>query len=113
MEGKKVILNLAIVAAVGIAVFFPGFSELEKLRDENEAVRQRIDMLKHQNALLRDEIRLMKENPDYVEQKAREKLGVVKKEEYIYDGSQKQAEPKATNTKSSTKPSSVKKNASD
>ncbi|HNX91093.1 MAG TPA: septum formation initiator family protein [Candidatus Omnitrophota bacterium] len=109
MEGKKVILNLAVVGAIIVVVFLPGFSELEKLRDENEAVRRRIDVLKQQNAMLREEIRLMHENPDYVEQKARGKLGIVRKEEYIYEGLQKQSPSKTPATKNKSTSSKTSK----
>jgi len=84
MERKKVALYAFFIFGVLIVVFLPGFSELQRLREENVNAKKRIDMLQQHNDILKEEIRMMKEDPEYVEKKAREKLGIVKKGEFVY-----------------------------
>jgi len=87
MERKKIVLYLIVSAVIFILVFLPGFSELHKLREENANIKKRISYLQQHNSILKEEVRRMKEDPYYVEKKAREKLGIAKKGEYIYKGS--------------------------
>ncbi len=84
MEKKKVILYLALLIAVFCIVFLPGYSELQRLREENEQHQRRIRLLEEHNDKLKEELAKLKEDPDYLEKKAREKLGIVKKGEVIY-----------------------------
>ena len=86
MEGKKLISVFLILTAALAAIFLPGFSELQKLREKNENILKRIDILEGNNRELEEEVRQLKENPAYVEGKAREKLGIIRKDEYIYRG---------------------------
>lgn len=74
---------LGLLALLGI-VFLPGHSELQKLREENEQHKKRIELLEEHNEKLKRELAKMQEDPDYVEKKARDKLGIVKKGEIIY-----------------------------
>lgn len=84
MERKKVIIFIS-VAFIGLwIVFLPGFSELQKLREKNEQLLSRIKLLEEHNSKLDDELLRIEQDPDYLEERAREKLGIIKKGEYIY-----------------------------
>lgn len=87
MERKKVTLYAAFFIGIFIVIFLPGFSELQKLREENRDSQKRMEILVHHNEVLKEEIQRMKQDPDYMEKKAREKLGIVKKGEIVYKGS--------------------------
>ncbi len=84
MERKKVVIRALVLFTALLVIFLPGFSELQKLREENQQLVKRIDLLREHNELLKEEISKMKQDPDYVESKARSKLGIVKKGEVIY-----------------------------
>ena len=89
MERKKVAIQAAVIAVIIAVLFLPGVSKLQRLQEENDQLKQRIKLLGEYNDVLREEITKMQEDPDYLEKKAREKLGIVKKGEYIYRGSNK------------------------
>lgn len=75
----------AVAAAVVLCVIFlPGHSELQRRREENDIQNKRIRLLEEQNERLREELIRLKRDPEYVEKKAREKLGIVKKGETVY-----------------------------
>ena len=84
MERKKIALYVLVLAAALCVVFLPGYSKLQKLREENEQHKKRIQLLEEHNEKLKGELAKMREDPDYVEKKARDKLGIVKKGEIIY-----------------------------
>ncbi|MCK4851708.1 MAG: septum formation initiator family protein [Candidatus Omnitrophica bacterium] len=86
MEGKKIAVCAGVIVAVGAAIFLPGYSRLQKLREDREDMRTRSSLLSRHNDTLKEEIRKMEQDPGYVEKKAREKLGIVKKGEFIYKG---------------------------
>jgi len=61
-----------------------GFIHLYRVGKERQACQQRIKKLAEENQALFDEIQRLKTDPRYVEQLAREELGLVKKNEIIY-----------------------------
>jgi len=84
MEKKKLIIYATSVVVIFCVVFLPGFSELNKLQEENQQQEKRIKLLEEHNDKLKEELVKLKEDPDYLEEKAREKLGIIKKGEIIY-----------------------------
>ena len=84
MERKKIIFWVIAIVVILVVVFLPRFSELQRLREENVNIKKSIVLLAQDNEALTEEVRRMEEDPNYVEQKAREKLGIIKKGEYIY-----------------------------
>ncbi|MGD2278893.1 MAG: septum formation initiator family protein [Candidatus Omnitrophota bacterium] len=84
MEGKKVIFYIVVFLVLLCVVYLPGFFKLRDLRKENKDLQKRITLLEEHNEVLKEEIASMQEDPGYVEKKAREKLGVLKKGEIIY-----------------------------
>ena len=67
-----------------IVLFLPGFSELQKLREENNQYKKRIGFLEEHNNKLKEELSKLEQDPVFLEKQAREKLGIVKKGEIIY-----------------------------
>ena len=92
MEGKKIALYLLVFLAAFCIIFLPGYSELNKLKEENEQLQKRIRLLEEHNDKLKAELVMMHEDPGYVEKKARDKLGIVKKGEVIYKKRQENAD---------------------
>ncbi len=74
---------MVFLTALGV-VFLPGFSRLQKLREKNDQLQKRIKLLEKHNDKLKGELLKMREDPEYVEKRAREKLGIIKKGEIIY-----------------------------
>lgn len=84
MERKKIAIFVLAAAGIACVVFLPGFSELHKLKEENAELERRIHLLEEHNDKLTGEMRKMEDDPEYLEKKAREKLGIIKKGELIY-----------------------------
>ena len=64
-----------------LALFLPGYTKLQELRDKNRDMTVRIKKLVVENSLLQEELKLVKDDPVYQEKIARERLGVVRKGE--------------------------------
>ena len=88
MEGKKVIIKTAILVVLIVVLFLPGFSKLQRLKEENNQLKKRIAFLSEYNDVLREKVKKLENDPNYVEKRAREKLGIVKKGEIVYKGSE-------------------------
>ncbi len=84
MESKKIIFRAIFIVIVLCVIFLPGYSRLQKLREENSEQSKRIKLLEEHNEKMRTELARMREDPDYLEKKARDKLGIIKKGEVIY-----------------------------
>lgn len=85
--GKMLVYVISTVI-IFVAVFLPGYFKLKKLREDNQEYRKRMHLLEEHNAQLKEELAKMQEDPEYLERKAREKLGIVKKGEIIYQKKQ-------------------------
>lgn len=83
---KKTVLLILSGLVLLTVIFLPGFSRLNKLRNKNEELLNRIKVLEEYNVQMEKELEKMHEDPGYLEQKAREKLGIVRKGEVIYRG---------------------------
>jgi len=84
MGSKKIIFRLIVISVVLCAIFLPGYSKLQKLRAEKTEQKKRIKLLEEHNEKMKTELGKMQDDPEYVEKKARDKLGIVKKGEVIY-----------------------------
>ncbi|RKY41223.1 MAG: hypothetical protein DRP85_06930 [Candidatus Makaraimicrobium thalassicum] len=84
MEAKKIAFYLLVLLTLFCVIFLPGYSQLQKLREKNREYQKRIRLLEEHNDELKEEIVKMREDPGSVEKKAREKLGILKKGEWIY-----------------------------
>ncbi len=80
---KKAIWFLVILFVI-LAIFLPGYTKLQELRERNKDLEAKIREVKVKNALLESEILRIQQDPVYQEEIIREKLGVVRKGEVIY-----------------------------
>jgi cell division protein FtsB len=83
MNKKKLIIVIIILILL-VVIYFPGFSRLQQLKEENKALEKRISELKEKNEELRKEGHKLQTDPTYLESVAREKLKKAKKGEIIY-----------------------------
>ncbi len=83
---KKITRSVLILSVIVFImyIFAKEISQLNYLRDENEAMLERIDKLTVQNEKHRKEIQYMKGDKRYVEKVIREELGMIKEGEKIY-----------------------------
>ncbi len=77
-------LKFILTAALIILIFLPGLVKLHKLNSKNRDLEDQIIKLQRSNAEFASEVRRLKEDTDYVEKVARQKMGLTKKEEIIY-----------------------------
>ncbi len=77
-------LWLFTFAILVLAFFLPSYSQMQDLKQKNQDYEHQIKDLTKKNAALREEKRLLKDDPDYFEKVAREKMGLVKENEVIY-----------------------------
>jgi len=82
MAKKKLIL-IAIAIIVLVVLFLPGFSKLQRLKEENRNLQRRMQVLEKTNEELLMEKEKLETDLSYVEKVAREKLGMAKKGEII------------------------------
>jgi len=82
--GKKKIIKLFGVFAVLVLLFLPGYSKFQELQIRNRELSDKKTLLRVSNSRLEKELEKMRDDPDYVEKVAREKLKVTKKGEVVY-----------------------------
>lgn len=78
------VLRIVFIGVVVGAIFLPGYSKYHRMRQENNRLAKAVQELKMENEKLIKEKRLLTQDPVYVEKKARQNLGLVKKGEIIY-----------------------------
>jgi len=83
MARKKLILFLALIIIL-LLIFLPNFSKYQKLSFECKRLQKRIEDLEETNRRLEEEKYKLENDIEYIERRAREKLGVVKKDEIPY-----------------------------
>ena len=57
---------------------------MQDLKQKNQEYEHQIKELTKKNTVLREERRLLKDDPEYFEKVAREKMGLVRENEVIY-----------------------------
>ena len=83
MIARKRLIFLGILVIL-LIIYLPGYSKLQELRAKNKALLTRIEQLKNENSEFAHQIERLKDDPFYIEKKARDKMGIVKKGEIIY-----------------------------
>lgn len=86
MQKLLALILLVLIIWLQYRIFYGenGLSKLELLTAKIEEQRQQNVQLEKQNMLLRQEVHLLRNNPEVLEEKAREHLGLVKKDEVFY-----------------------------
>lgn len=84
--GKLPVLPLLLIALLlGLALFgHKGVLRLMQAGRQRTALEQKLERLKATDAALRQEIVALRTNRRYIEEIARQELGMVKKDELIY-----------------------------
>ena len=77
-------LLLFAVATLVLIFFLPSFTIMQDRRQKNIDYERQIAELKKKNETLREEKRLLLEDPTYWEKVAREEMGIVREGEVIY-----------------------------
>ena len=80
---KKGIAKAAFIAAVILVIFLPSFAKYQELLARNRSLERQIRYLKDEAKKLEEEKMRLETDITYVEQRAREKIGVAKKGELI------------------------------
>lgn len=83
MAKKKLILFFVVLVILAL-IFLPGFSKYQKLLSEQRRLEERIEELEGVNRRLEEEKYKLENDIEYIESRAREKLGIVKKDEILY-----------------------------
>ena len=77
-------LSLFIITVVILVVFLPSYSKMQELKQKNQDFLLRIQYLEAKNKKLEQEGRFLKNNPEYLEKVAREKMGLIRQGETVY-----------------------------
>lgn len=89
LQRKKFIriILILVIAAMGWLLFAPdmGVIPLQQEHKRLEALEQQKIQLEQENATLRQEIEKIQKDIDYFERLAREKHGLLKKNEMVFD----------------------------
>jgi cell division protein FtsB len=80
---KKDAVKLVVLIAVVTFIFLPPFAKYQELRAKNKRLEDEIARLKVETKRLEEEKRKLETDITYVEKKAREKIGVVRKGEIV------------------------------
>ena len=80
---RNPVLLFVLTIAV-LALFLPSYTQLQDIKLKNQEYEQQIRDLKAQNIDLREEKRRLVEDPLYLEKVAREKMGLIKEGEVVY-----------------------------
>ena len=75
---------LFVLAAIIFLVFLPSYTQMMGLVDKNRAYQKQTKFLIKQNAELKRELKMLKEDPVYLEKVARERMGLAREGEVIY-----------------------------
>jgi cell division protein FtsL len=93
---KKTTLISSMCIAAAIILFLVLFSrggihKMDQLKKELAQINELNNKLHIENKALRQEIKLLKNSPEYIEEIARKELGLIKSNELIYHLKKKQA----------------------
>ena len=77
-------LFICIVLAVIFVLYLPSYMQMQNLRHRNEVFEKRIGQLEVDNVKLAEERDRLKNDPEYFEKIARERMGLIREDEVIY-----------------------------
>lgn len=87
-----IIIGVALCAVFLMLYFAPcGIQRYLKVREDLTLINKELDELKQKNQELTDEITLLKTDTNYVEKIARQKLGMLKKNEILFEVPEKKS----------------------
>lgn len=77
-------LLLFAFALAALMVFMPTFARMQDSKQKDIEYQTRISALEQENIQLKEERRLLENDPVYLEKVAREKMGLIREGEVIY-----------------------------
>ncbi|MBN2801921.1 MAG: septum formation initiator family protein [Deltaproteobacteria bacterium] len=84
-------LLLPFIFLVGSAVYVPlklnddmGYKRVESIKSELELLNAKNREIKKENAILRQQIKAIVKDPDFIENIARNEMGMIAKDEIVY-----------------------------
>ncbi len=77
-------VSLFIITVIVLLVFLPSYSKMQELKQKNQEFLEKIKYLEVKNKKLEQEGRFLKNNPEYLEKVAREKMGLIRQGETVY-----------------------------
>jgi cell division protein FtsB len=75
---------LFVIAVVMLAVFLPSYTKWQDLKQTNADYQEQIRDLEKQSARLISEKKRLEQDPYYLEKVGREKMGLIKEGEVVY-----------------------------
>lgn len=84
MDKGKIAGYILLGAILLGVIFIPGYLKIKRLDRQSRDLEMQITELKQTNKRLREEQRMLENDPFYLEKVAREKLGVAREGEVIY-----------------------------
>jgi len=71
-------------ALVVLAAFLPSFTRWQDVKERDRGYQRQIEHLASENTRLKEEQRLLEDDPAYLEKVAREKMGLIREGEVIF-----------------------------
>lgn len=84
MGEKKVVIAVIVVVLLLAIIYIPGYLRIKRLARQNFELEQKIEEITQANERLTKEHQSLLNDPIYLENVAREKLGVAREGEIIY-----------------------------
>ena len=80
----KSALGLFLLTLVILALYLPSYTKMQDLKYRNEQYKKQIVELKKEEAALLEERKRLENDPEYLEKVARERMGLIRKGEKVY-----------------------------
>ena len=81
---KRAIYKIVGGAVLAGVIFFPLFSRIQKLQQRDQVLSQKLERISLENKRLSEENQLLKTDPVYIEEVAREQLKVARDNEIVF-----------------------------
>ena len=77
-------VGLFLLAIIVLIIFLPSYTKMQDLKQKNLDYKRQIEQLRQKSSELREEKRLLENDPVYLEKVAREKMGLIREGEVVY-----------------------------
>ncbi|MDP8233356.1 MAG: septum formation initiator family protein [Candidatus Saelkia tenebricola] len=81
---KRFLQGIIVLILLGV-VYYPGYKKVQEAKSENRKLSEKVDLLVKENIELEKKLELLQTDMVYIEKRAREKLGIVREGEIIYE----------------------------
>jgi len=77
-------LGLFFLTIIVLIIFLPSYTKMQDLKQKNLDYKRQLEQLQQKSAELKEEKRLLENDPVYLEKVAREKMGLIREGEVVY-----------------------------